>query len=221
MLTILTLYKEPKGGNEAQGERSFWSWQEQGAKYLAVMEKAIHKYLPPAQTCCLVDNGRAGWWNKLAMFAPGNSRGLCLYTDLDNVIAKSLELLVSLTPEPIIMADDRLCPGMPNGSIMLFNADAPVLRALWTEYEANPAAIEREFSEDHWPLASDQAFIADRVRKAGYAIPLFQDLLPPGYLLTAKELEAGADWSNTHIVCGQGVPKPHDSTHPFYAEHWK
>jgi hypothetical protein len=221
VLTVLCYYREPRRGNEAQGERSFWRWEDQGERYVRRMTEAVNRYVPgPHQLRLLAPDDAPGWWGKVQMFNPAVTEGRCLYLDLDNVIGGPLDALVALEPDPIIMADDRMFPGTPNGSVMLF--DAGRLRFLWDEYQANGAAVRREFSESHWPMASDQAFIADRVRKAGHVIPFFQDLLPPGYLLMSQaELEQGADWSRTHLVCGQSLPKPHQSAHPYYAEHWR
>lgn len=231
-LTVLALYKRPQAGNEEQGERAFWA--ELGAEYLTKFVAAFHRWLPKhAQLvllsdttyalghrgkCCRLIMNAPGWWSKVEMFRPSVSQGRCLYLDLDNVLAGPLDELLALNPDPLIMADDKAYPGLPNGSVMYFDADR--LRFLWNEYAAHRHEIEAEFSETQWPHASDQAYVADRVRKAGHDIPLLQDLLPPNYLLMAKELEAGATWGDTRMVCGQGVPKPHQSGHPFY-EAWK
>jgi hypothetical protein len=220
VLTVLCYYREPRQGNEPQGERSFWRWADQGERYVRRMLEAIRKQPLVTGLTMLPPNDEPGWWGKLQMFNPAVTEGRCLYLDLDNVIGGPLDALLALRPDPLIMADDRMFPGTPNGSVMLFDADR--LRFLWDEFTANPAAIRAEFSESHWPMASDQAFIADRVRKAGYQIPFFQDLLPPGYLLMSQaELERGADWSQTRLVCGQSLPKPHQSAHPYYAAHWR
>lgn len=224
MLTVLTLWKPPRAQFAEQGERAFWAWEQEGQRYIERWEAGVARYVPePFRLMRLSGTDAPGWWDKVHMFRPEIAFGRCLWLDLDNVISGSLEALVNLPLDddtPMIMADDRAFPGLANGSVMLFDADR--LRYLWEEYAESPLAIEAEFSErDRWPYASDQAFVADRIRARGRRIPYFQDLLPPAYLLMASELEAGAAWSETHLVCGQGLPKPHQSTHPFYAAHWR
>ena len=152
------------------------------------------------------------------MFRPGVCSGPTLYSDLDNVIAAPLDCLLSIPRHPIVMLDDRREEGMPNGGFMLF--EPSLMPDLWSEYADNPLAVESEFSV--WPHAADQAFIADRVRKAGGTVRLAQRFLGPGRILNARsELHAGVDWSNAMLVYGSWHPKPHESTHPFYAEHWR
>jgi hypothetical protein len=230
MLTVIAMYKEPRAAWGAQGERSFWAWKAEGERYVTRLLRAVERYLPTPSPVVFLTNHATygatrlaidspGWWAKLEMFRREVSNGKCLYLDLDNVIGDSLADLVALEPDPIIMCDDRDVPRLANGSMMLFDAER--LRFLWEEYAADPIAIREEFSERRWPKASDQAFIADRVQRAGFSIPYFQDLLPSGYVLMARELEAGADWSAAHIVCGQGIPKPHESRHPYFAQHWR
>lgn len=173
----------------------------------------------------------AGWWAKLNMFRPDVSSGRCLYLDLDNVIGGDLTPLVQLPLEvrrhhdlpplqqPLWMLDDRVYPRMANGSTILFDADDDLVRELWTFYARHPESTRKRFSV--WPDASDQAYIAWFLRSKGLHIPFMQDALPEGYILNSRvELERGADWSKTALVYGSWDPKPHMSSHPFYARHW-
>jgi hypothetical protein len=236
MLTIITVYVDPKKGNEQHGERSFWRWEEEGARYAEAFWKGVFRHIRqptrrvmltdaphlfegwPVQVVPLVNVG-TGWWSKLEAFRPEVSDGKCWYSDLDNVLLGDVSEYLALDAKPLVMLEDRYYPGMANGSNILFDAHHPVVRALWTEYEQSPRAIEREFAK--WPHATDQAYIAHRARRAGLTIPYAQSLLPEGYFLSGRdELEKGADWSQCRMIFGAGVPKPHESSHPAYAE-WR
>lgn len=247
MITIISLYRTPTPGQEQHGERSFWRWEDQGRRYVCRFFASAFRALQPIglgrvrfvlltnapQLCLqvksdlgfsdpLVDvsvvpllNVGTGWWSKLEAFRADVSSGKCWYSDLDNVITGDLSDYLALPTPPLVMLEDRYYAGMANGSNLLFDADHPVLRELWVEYARDPRKIEREFSK--WPHASDQAFIADRVRRAGLPLPYAQGFLPHGYLLSGRdEVEKGADVSNCRLVWGAGDPKPHSSTHPIY-----
>jgi hypothetical protein len=237
MITVISLYRTPTPGEEKHGERSFWRWEEQGRNYAERFWAGVLRHIKfPHRRVMLTDspdlfaefpchviplhNVGTGWWSKLEAFRPDVSDGKCWYSDLDNVITGDVSEYLMLPARPLVMLEDRYYPGMANGSNLLFDAHHPVLRELWTEYSGNPRAIEREFSK--WPHASDQAFIAHRVRRAGLSLPYAQPLLPPGYLLSGRdEIERGADTSNVRLVWGAGDPKPHESSHPIYKQHWR
>lgn len=246
MLTVVSLYVEPKHGNEKHGERSFWAWDVEGERYCARFWAGVDRYVTQAQRRVMLTDAphrfagwpveavpllRAGngWWSKLEAFRPGLLRDRCWFSDLDNVLLGNIDEYLSLYFEsrrplrlmssPMVMLEDRHYPGMANGSNLLFQGDHPAIHALWTEYAANPRVIEHEFSR--WPHASDQAFIANRLRARALPPIYAQDHLPPGYFLSGRdEIEKGADWSDCRIVFGAGSHKPHESQHPVYDE-WK
>lgn len=240
VIALLTTKHAADGPQKHHGEQHFW--RERGPEYARKLFAGVGRHLPtPFRPMLITDTPTAvplgveyvefpwelreanarGWWAKLAMFRPGLTQGnKSLYLDLDNVVGGDLTPLVSLTPDPLIMMDDVVYPGMRNGSTILWN-ESLFTRKLYQEYVGLPRAIEAEFSE--WPHASDQAFIADRFKRTfREAAPTFQAMLPPGYILNSrKELELGADWSQTALVFGSWNPKPHNSDHPYYARHWR
>jgi hypothetical protein len=249
MLNVVTLYfTKPRNGDHSQGRQNYWV--EQGPTYLRRLHAGCCRHIKePFWFYVITDNPDVvrdalaphigatvvplvvgdkedvpGWWMKLKMFDPRFAlEGRTLYLDLDNVISGDLSPLLALPlthAQPLIMANDRVHEGMANGSTMFCLPER--LRALWTWYEMHPAVTRETFSV--WPNASDQAYIADYMKGPYWpknGLRLFQDLLPHGYLLNSRvELEQGADWSQTALVYGSWNPKPHMSTHPFYAQHW-
>jgi hypothetical protein len=82
-----------------------------------------------------------GFWAKLNMFRHGD--GKTLYCDLDNVINGPIDELCALEPDPLIMLDDRRVPGLPNGSVILFDAER--CRFIWDALRLNRARCEREY----------------------------------------------------------------------------
>jgi hypothetical protein len=233
-VTVILLLKLRTRNRQLQGEMPFWL--KMGPEYLARMVRNVRRHLPPeTHIVCMTDspahvpNGveavalagdQPGWWSKMFMFHPNVSSGRCLYLDLDNVIAAPIPELLALHPDPLIMMDDRWVPGMPNASTMLFDAER--CRLLWDRFATDPADAQERFSERAWPHASDQAFVtATYVAQFGSYPPYFQDLLGDGYCLNSRvELESGAPWKDARLVFGCYQPKPHESSHPFYAQNW-
>ena len=228
-LTVATLLKR-HNLTKGEGDRTFW--QERGAEYLDKLHRGVKRHLPiETRFACLADSldgmpedalvipiereHDPAWWVKLQLFS-GVLSGLVLYLDLDNVIGGPLDELLALEPDPLIMTDDRHFPGLPNGSTMLFHADR--MRHVWETYLDAPEQIQQTYSK--WQNAADQGFLSAIFPN----VPLFQNLLPPGYMRNAlTELGPGDDWGNTRLVFGcSGQPqgKPHTSRHPYFAEHW-
>ena len=239
MLTVLTLLKvKPSPDGHLHGERSFWA--ERGRQYLDAWLEGVDRYVPkPHQVLVMTDDERLlamqvddraeyvpigriidapGFWAKLEMFryAPG---GKCLYLDLDNRIIAPLDALCSLTPDPLIMLDDRHIPRLPNGSTILFDAER--CRFLWDRYVKMPRDIEAAFVArgGDYSKAYDQAYIAENIERRSYGRDprFFQDLLPDGYCLNAySELPKADDWRDAHLIFGCGAAKPHTSKHPAF-----
>jgi hypothetical protein len=236
MLTVLTLLKVGKSPNgHLHGERDFW--REMGDVYLAAWLENVRKYVPePKRVIVMTDEpmrvadthrvgtvaldrevNAPGFWAKLEMFRRGV--GKTLYMDLDNVITGPLDALCDLTPDPLIMLDDRRVPRLPNGSTILFDAER--CRDIWRRYVLYKDHHERRFVArgDDYSMAYDQAFIAANFVGGP---PLFQDLLPKDYCLNAvAELPHAEDWRDSRLIFGGGASgKPHRMNHPAIAEHW-
>lgn len=246
MLTVITLLKlKPSPNGEKHGERTFW--REHGARYLARWLDGVRMHVPETKrivvmTDSLVDGIRLrdgewfvgladdvdapGFWAKLNMFRRDVSWGKCLYMDLDNVINGPLDELCALEPDPLIMLDDRRVPGLPNGSMILFDADQ--CRFIWERYAAWPRGFEAHHvvdgngdDYDAYQNAYDQAFIADSLFRKYRGLRFFQDLLPEGYILNSRsELPNAPDWTTARVIVGGGMGKegkPHLSTHPGFS----
>lgn len=239
MLTVLTLLKvNPSPNGHLHGERPFW--REFGEQYLAAWIANVERYVPEPYEICVMSDiplthfsidrpvaldstiDAPGFWAKLNMFREGVSSGRTLYLDLDNVITGDLSALCALTPDPLIMLDDRRVPGLPNGSAVLFDADE--CRHIWSSYAQDPRSFEAIYVArgDDYSSAYDQAWIAQCCSADTFRpVPLFQDLLPAGYCLNAvTELPRAEDWRESRLIfgCGGGKEgKRHTSTHPAFA----
>jgi hypothetical protein len=238
MITVLTLLKtKPSPNGELHGERPFW--REFGPQYLAVWLRNVRRFVPePKRIVVMTDTiedvamlslnhgfdvvlldakvDAPGFWAKLEMFKHG--QGKTLYCDLDNIIAGPIDELCALTPDPLIMLDDRRVPGLPNGSMVLFDADK--CRGIWADYSRDPRKFENWHTAqgDDYSRAYDQAYIAEWVESEyGFGVTLFQPLLPSGYILNARtELDTEA-WKQARVLFGCGSTKPHTSKHPGFA----
>jgi hypothetical protein len=242
MLTVLTLLKlKPSPNGALHGERPFW--REFGEQYLRAWLAGVRKYVPgPKNILVMTDSERhiatqvgefgeeyypigrivdaPGFWAKLEMFryAPG---GKCLWLDLDNVLCGDLSALCALSPDPLIMMDDRHIPGLPNGSTMLFDAER--CRGIWDDYALAPRTFEKYHvvNGDDYTHAFDQAYIAEWLRGSGHEVSFFQEMLPLGYALNAySELPQSDDWRSAHLIFGCGPAKPHAVKHQVFRENW-
>jgi hypothetical protein len=161
-----------------------------------------------------------GWWAKLEMFRPEHDlKGRTIFFDLDNIIGGDLSPLLALETEGVLWAlDDLINPRRFNSSTMYCRPEA--YHGLWQHFIYDFAGHIQKYTV--WPHASDQAFIWDYLRDNGMPFRFLQDVLPEGYILNSRtQLEQGADWSKTALVYGSWEPKPHNSSHPFYKEHWR
>lgn len=241
MLTVLTLLKvNPSPNGDRHGERPFW--REFGPRYLDAWLASVERWIPdPKRIVVMTDEwgvavhtrqqsaiadaveldktvDAPGFWAKLEMFRHGI--GKSLYCDLDNVINGPLDLLCALEPDPLIMLDDRRVPGLPNGSVILFDADE--CRDIWRDYTLHPREVERTYVAhgNDFSCAYDQAFIANWMHCLPSRPPRFlQEMLPPGYILNARsELPNATDWRSARLIFGGGAEgKPHVSDHPGFA----
>lgn len=171
-----------------------------------------------------LDETGHGWWAKLQAFRPDLALGEhAAYLDLDTVITGSLLPFMALRPlDSVIMADDVAIPGLANGSVLRFDGRSPHVHKLWLDYKASPQAIENRFSR--WPHASDQAYIADAMRKRGVMQPYIQQQLGQKALLNMDaEVHRGvkAD-ATTFGLVGRNHMKPHNMLdRDIVAEHWR
>lgn len=67
-----------------------------GEEYVAKLRSMVARHLKQAHrfVCLRLDIGLQGWWNKVALFRPGQFEGRVLYLDLDTVITGPLDELV-------------------------------------------------------------------------------------------------------------------------------
>ena len=242
MLTVLTLLKLKPSPNGAQhGERQFW--REMGSVYLEAWLAGVAKHVPkPHRVRVMTDSPEIvprgvstvaldtdvdapGWWAKLNMFREGVSEGVTLYADLDTAFCGDLSPLCALTPDPLLMLDDRNVPGLPNGSVMLFDAER--CHSIWDAYAVDPRRLEREYvvRGNDYSRAFDQAFVADWVRITTGGDPtFFQEQLPLGFCLNSySELPHADDWRETRLIFGCGGSKEgkmHTATHQVFRENW-
>jgi len=232
VVTLLTTGHHERGPQH--GERPFW--REWGATYVRRFFAGARRHIQePFRAVCLTDSAHllpadveplllhapipGGWWAKLATFdARHGIEGRTLFCDLDNIIGGDLSPLLALEPDPLLALDDLIEPRRFNSSTMFCYPER--LRFLWDTFAEDPQGWMHQYLV--WPHASDQAFIWDQLRERGLMPPHFlQDLLPKGAILNSRvELEKGAPWEQAMLVYGSWDPKPHMSSHPFYARHW-
>lgn len=149
--------------------------------------------------------GLEGWWNKLALFAPGvfEAGDRVLFLDLDTVIAGRLDEIAAYAGRFAILRD-FLRPDGWQSSVMAWGAG----------FGAD--IFERFQRAGRPPIAGgDQAWIEHTVPDAD----LWQDLFP-GRFVSFKE-SGGAVPERASVVVFHGTPRPHQVLTGWVPQVWK
>ncbi len=139
---------------------------------------------------------QTGWWQKVNLFKPGLFEGRVLYLDLDVVIVKSLDSLVSSEGDFIMIENFG-----PNKSQSAFNSSV----MLWTPNETSEKIYTCFTDEVMKILHGDQCWVW---RVLGNSILAFEKSLVESYKYSAFN-----EWRrfsmNTSVMVFHGSPKPH------------
>jgi len=185
----------------------------------------------------LLPAGLTGWWNKLALFAPGtfNVGDQVLYFDLDTLVCGTLDKLAALRPAFAILRDAYRHDGFQS-SVMSFAADTELTTAIWEEFQLRvigpifqPDQAHRWDPAAHWP-GGDQEYLEKFFARSGYNArriggecwppEILQDLLPG--VLRSYKVECVADPpKGTSVVYFHGHPRPHEVLDGWVPAVWK
>jgi hypothetical protein len=152
-----------------------------------------------------------GWWNKLALFAPGvfEPGDRIVYFDLDTVITGRLDELVGYRGKFAILRDFFRPNGMQS-SVMLWEAGSGSspkgVAAIWDEYVwAKRPEVE----------GGDQAWIEQHDPGA----EILQDVFPDVFV--SYKATGGKIPQKASVVVFHGKPRPHEVTEGWVPEVWK
>lgn len=165
-------------------------------------EPIVKKPLPKA--------GLRGWWNKIALFAPGvmPEDARVLYLDLDTVITGSLDTIATYKGDHA-----RLAPFFRNVNAEYAGPQSGVM--LWRG-GSGEHIWETYVNTDYPDLpGGDQKFL-------NYVQPdcdLLQDLYP-GRIVSYKQNEGTEPDANVALVCFHGIPRPHEVTSGWVSQFW-
>lgn len=156
----------------------------------------------------------SGWWNKIQLFNPEFFLGETLYFDLDVVITKSLdELITNLRnlQSNLFMCKDPA--GVSNSSIMYWKLPVASLYGL---YKENPKFYHEKYKTI--PLIGDQAFISEN-----YNHDYIENYLSEGYISWTDSKSLNLN-SNTGLIVFTSIKsKPSKRifiNNPVIKQHW-
>lgn len=155
-----------------------------------------------------------GWWNKIQLFNPEFFLGETLYFDLDIVITKPLDALITNLRNS--NANLFMCKepaGVSNSSIMYWKN--PV-ENLYSIYKADPNFYHERYKTV--PLIGDQAFISEH-----YDHEYIESILPNGYISWTDPKSLNLNPSTGLIVFTSIKSKPSKkvfSNDPIIKQHW-
>jgi hypothetical protein len=155
-----------------------------------------------------------GWWNKIQLFNPDFFLGETLYFDLDVIITKSLdELVTGLRNSTLNLSMCKEPAGISNSSIMYWKS--PV-GDLYKTYQNNPNFYQEKYKTI--PLIGDQAFISEN-----YNHDYIENFIPEGYISWTDSKSLNLNPTTGLIVFTSIKSKPSKRifiNDPIIKQHW-
>lgn len=170
-----------------------------GEQYVATLRSMVARNLKqPHRFECLRPDIGCGWWNKIALFRPGQFEGRVLYLDLDVVITGSLDELVEHVGT-IHLRDWGWTKNDYCSSVMVWNAGDHA--EVWENFGPD---VPKRFRGDQDYLTA----------LGGW------DRLPAEMLRSYRYHCKQAVPVGCRVVNFHGVPKPHE-VGGWVAENWR
>ena len=161
-----------------------------------------------------LEDNFSGWWNKIQLFNPDFFLGETLYFDLDVVITKPLDHLISnLRSSNISLFMCKEPAGIANSSIMYWKS--PV-ENLYEIYKKNSNFYHEKYKTI--PLIGDQAFISEN-----YNHNYIEHYLPTGYISWTDPKSLNLNPTTGLIVFTSIKSKPSKRifiNDPIIKQHW-
>jgi lipopolysaccharide biosynthesis glycosyltransferase len=112
-----------------------------------------------------------GWWSKVELFRPNLFQGPVLYLDLDIIILKNFEKLISnLDSKKFYMLEGQSKTNTPNSSIMYWNGDYSFI---YKDFLKNIAEIQSKYNKG--VKLGDQGFIYDKINNVSYINSIYPE----------------------------------------------
>jgi hypothetical protein len=196
------------------------------AEWVYKLQRAVERNLSiPHQFICFSDieldceyvkleENFNGWWNKVQLFNPDFFLGETLYFDLDVVITKSLdELVTNLRSSNASLFMCKEPAGVANSSIMYWKSP---IENLYEIYKKNLNFYHEKYKT--MPLIGDQAFISEN-----YNHDYIENFLPEGYISWTDPKSLNLNPSTGLIVFTSIKSKPSKRifiNDPIIKQHW-
>jgi hypothetical protein len=196
------------------------------AEWVYKLKRAVERNLSiPHQFICFSDieldckyikleDDFNGWWNKLQLFKPDFFLGETLYFDLDVVITKSLDNLVTnLRKSATNLFMCKEPTGVANSSIMYWKS--PV-ENLYTCYKKDPNYYHKKYNSV--PLIGDQAFISENCKH-----DYIENILPDQYISWTNSKSLNLNLNTGLIIFTSIKSKPSKGifiNDPVIKQHW-
>ena len=178
------------------------NYEGRGEEYVAKLRSMVARNLkqPYRFECLRLDIGLTGWWNKVALFRPGQFEGRVLYLDLDCVITGSLDELVER--KGIIHLRDWGWTKNDYGSgVMVW--DAGEHAEIWSRF--TPDVPKQYRGDQDW-----------LTHLGGWAA-----LPAPPVLCSYRYHCKSGPPKGCAVVSFHGAPKPHSITTGWVPEYWR
>lgn len=153
----------------------------------------------------------SGWWVKPYMFKTGLFKhGINLYFDLDLVIVRNIDKLITYMPGSFVGARDYAYTRRPD----FYNLASGIMRWVNGSYNMIWTRLERDQNISR-NFAGDQEYIYHYHKKD---IKFY----PEDYAISYRwQYEEGKKTEQTCVLDFHGRPKPHEVDDKYIKEHWQ
>lgn len=201
------------------------NYQERGVEYVKILNDMVRRNLPagyPGKFTVFTDTpgdygpeievrplphpGLEGWWNKLALFAPGvfQDDERVLYFDLDTVLTGRLDAVADYQGEFAILNDFYRYNGLQS-SVMGWRVSNKT-KSIWLDW--HKAGMPKI-------VGGDQAWIEECKLNPD----IWQKIAPDAFV--SYKVTAGVSPDKAAVVVFHGLPRPHQVTNGWVPMVWK
>lgn len=219
-----------------------------GPEYVNKLYNMIQRHLTvPYRFVCFTDNTGGlipkiekillpndakyqGWWWKPYIFKPGHfpSGDTNFFIDLDMVIVKNIDKLMSYEPNAFLGLEDVgrvFGRGIDKLGSAVLRWPANAYGDIWTTLESDPSIMKKYHGDQDliWKLYKGHIkfFPSDWIRSYKWEVRNRAELIRQSGGWVFKDIQNPPIHPETAILAFHGTPNPHDVQDPIIVDNWQ
>ena len=218
-----------------------------GPEYVNKLYNMIQRHLTvPHQFVCFTDNPEGldsrinihilpndqslqGWWWKLYLFKEGHfsNDDTILFFDLDMVIVKNIDNLVSYLPDSFVGLEDvgRIFNRAPKLGSAVMRWPANQYSKIWNQFNLNRTLAQRWPGDQDWiwKICSNEIKFFPRSWIISYKWEArnIKELIRDGKRYKFKDIRDPKIPDDTCVLAFHGSPDPHEVSDPIIVNNWR